>query len=482
MATRSAKPNGFRVIDSSVISVQDFLDPLPVGDLPGVGSSTRRKLQATGFSLCQHVRCSSVETLQTLLGQVLGAKLHRICCGVDLSPADVECLNCSEGSRDKDSIGVQMSWGVRLASIPHVHIFFRCLAEELCSRASKAGVRGSTLTLKLWIRSEGAPEAAKHMGHGICYQISKSGSIPLSCADVAVDDIMPTVVACFEKCRATARSLTAEHIRGVGITMSRLQAGRATSEPQQPTCARLPLAQTAHQPTIAFAPVLKSPPPKNPFCAQVPVAASVTSPSKPVHPLPAVVVHDVVAVPAPAQKRRWCQPAISSSQLDHNVLAALPPELRRQVQDDAEQVSALKRRNNEFNRRSGFDAVPVQGRDRDAACPVSEAPSLRALAAASTTGNAGLEHVLQMKRSVAAWMAVGPPKAEDVRLVGAIIRSLAAARRFDALRSFLLALARCAHGIEGCERQRVWVEWVGRAIEFAQKKVLARHGAVLCLS
>jgi DNA repair protein REV1 len=500
MATRSAKPNGFRVIDSTVVSVQEFLDPLPVDDLPGVGYSTRQKLQAAGLSLCQHVRDSSVETLKALLGQSLGVKLHRICCGVETAPVDFESLNCSEGAKGAsrtDSIGVQMSWGVRLVSIPHVHIFFRCLAAELCSRAAKANLRGSMLTLKLWIRSEGAPEAAKHMGHGVCYQVSKSGHMPPSCTEVTIDDVMSIAIACFEKCRSSIHTLTADDIRGVGITLSRLQEVECASELQQLTFNRHQVADFARssgQPSPNSAPTIKSPPSKlhfnaqSFFTAQLPVTTSEVSPLKRARQSRPDVITDVitdVVISAPAQKRQWREPAISSSQLDQHVLAALPPELRRQVQEDAKQVSALKQRNKEFNRRSGFDA-PVQGRDQSAQdlafCMVPEAPPLRVFALASSTGDASLEQVLQMKRSITAWMSAGFPNADDVRLIGAIIRSFTTARYFDSLRSFLLALARCAHGVSGGEKQLVWVEWVGRAIEFAQKKVLAEHGSVLCLS
>ncbi len=495
MATRSAKPNGFRIIDSTVVSVQEFLDPLPVGDLPGVGSSTRQKLQAAGLSLCQHVRDSSVETLKALLGQSLGVKLHRICCGVETAPVDCDTLNCSEGAKGAnrtDSIGVQMSWGVRLTSIPHVHIFFRCLAAELCSRAAKANLRGSMLTLKLWIRSEGAPEAAKHMGHGVCYQVSKSGHMPPSCTEVTIDDVMSVTIACFEKCRLSIHTLTADDIRGVGITLSRLQEVQCASELHQPTFNRHQVAEFARssgQPATGSTPTIKSPPSKlqfnaqSFFTAQLPATTSEASPLKRARQSRPNVIADVV-VSAPAQKKRqWREPAISSSQLDQHVLAALPPELRRQVQHDAEQVSALKQRNKEFNRRSGFDA-PVQGHDPraqdDAFRMLPEAPPLRAFALVSSTGNASLEHVLQMKRSITAWMSIGLPNADDVRLIGAIIRSFISARYFDSLRSFLLALARCAHGVSGGEKQ-LWVEWVGRAIEFAQKKMLADHGSVVCL-
>jgi hypothetical protein len=493
MATRSAKPNGFRVIDSAIVPVQEFLDPLPVTDLPGVGSSTRKKLEAAGLSLCRHVRTSSIDTLKSVLGPALGLKLHRICCGVVQSSAEFEYLNVSESGRDKDSIGVQMSWGVRLVSIPHVHIFFRCLAAELCSRASKAKVCGGALTLKLWIRSEGAAEAAKHMGHGVCYQVSKSGHMPPARGEVTVGDVMPIIIACFEKCSAAIPRLTAEDIRGVGITMSRLQAVKHASEPQHQTCPQLLLAQTtlsSDAPAAAFVSAIKSPPKKVlasklPPTADSPFASSRASPTTRDRPLPLDVTTSVAVNTAPAKKRQWCQPAISSSQLDHNVLLALPAELRQQVQDEAKQVSALKKRNREFNSRSGFD-VPVHGRgchaQEAASCVVPEAPSLRCYVAESNTGYAGLEQVLQMKHSIAAWMAIAPPSADDVKLVGAIIRSLTTARHFDTLRCFLQSLARCALGVAGCDLQRSWVEWVGRAIEFAQKKVLAEHGAVLCLS
>ncbi len=489
MATRSAKPNGFCVVDSTVLPIQDFLDPRSVGDLPGVGWSTIQKLQGAGLNLCQNIRLSSIETVKSLLGQVLGVKLHRMCCGIDTSLADFDSINLSEADASglkQDSIGVQMSWGVRLTSIPHVHIFFRCLAVELCSRAAKTNVRGTLLTLKLWIKSDGAPEPKKHMGHGICYQLSKSAAFPWFPREVVVVDILPVIIACFEKCASGIRTLTAEDIRGVGISMSKLHVVRGACGTQhnaactvQPTQMQAPavLISSSQQSLTAFGPTPVQNPSKSSFFTSE-LCALKRSRQQP---------HDnvIFSVRAPVAKRQWREPPISSSQLDQNVLAALPPDLRRQVQDDAQKVSALKRQNIEFNRRSRFDMLH-QGHVRDdqdiAARVLPEPLYIHIFDKASRSGNAALEDVLRMKHSIADWMAVGPPTPDDVKLVGGIIRSLVAARSMDSLRSFLLALARCAHCVKpGDNCTNLWVEWVGRAIEFAQKKVSAEHCASLCI-
>ncbi len=482
IATRSAKPNGFCVIDSTVIQIQDFLDPLPVGDLPGVGSSTVKKLQRAGLVLCQNVRLASVETVKTLLGQALGVKLHRTCCGLNTSRVDFDAIDSSESSRTdlkKDSIGVQISWGVRLTSIPHVHIFFRCLAVELCSRASKAKVRGRLLTLKLWIKSDGAPEPKKHMGHGICYQISKSGALPQMQTEVTINDILPVVISCFEKCTAGTRTLSAEVIRGVGITMSRLHMFRGSSK-EPSTCAQKQLFEklmpSDHQSIVSFGVLPAS------NISKVSDSASEFNVSKRLRQ-PASLDASL-SNQAPAEKRQWREPPISSSQLNQDVLAALPSDLRRQVEDEAQKVSALKRRNQEFNKRSMFDAQ-FQRHDLEcqvaATCARPQAVYIRIFAEESRTGIASLEEVLQMKRSISDWMAISPPTSNDVKLVGGIIRSLVTVRNMDSLRSFLLALARCAHNVEPEESQKNWIEWVGRAIEFAQKKIFAVYSAHLCL-
>jgi DNA repair protein REV1 len=482
IATRSAKPNGYCIVDSSVLPIRNFLDPLHVGVLPGVGWSTIQKLQGAGLNLCQNVRLSSVETLKSLLGPTLGVKLHRICSGADTSLIDIGTIKTSDSNSSglkQDSIGVQMSWGVRLTSIPHLHIFFRCLAVELISRAAKAKVQGYLLTLKLWIKSDGAPEPKKHMGHGICYQLSKSGVLPQFPTDVTVNHIMPVIIACFEKCSAGIRSLTAEDIRGVGITMSRLHSVKATSlSTQHQSChqkqAPAEMTASSYQSLIAFS---VKPVPNH---SKSSLSSSELSPFKRTRQPHCQVI--TLSAHEPAEKRQMRQPPISSSQLDLDVLAALPPDLRRQVQDDAQKVSALKRQNKEFNRRSSFDAPLVRDLRDVATCVCPDPLYNHIFSNSSKSGNSSLEEVLQMKRSIADWMSIGPPTSDDVKLVGGIIRSLVSTRCMDSLRSFLLALARCAHGVKlEHECQNVWVEWVGRAIEFAEKKFFAEHGASLCL-
>lgn len=57
------KPNGLFVIQPA--EVEDFLIPLPVGRIPGVGKVTEEKLAALGLRSVAELRARSLEELET---------------------------------------------------------------------------------------------------------------------------------------------------------------------------------------------------------------------------------------------------------------------------------------------------------------------------------------------------------------------------------------------------------------------------------
>jgi len=77
------KPNGLFVIQPA--EVEDFLTPLPVGRIPGVGKVTEEKLPKLGLRLVGEIRASTLEELRTHFGRY-GQRLYELARGIDESP------------------------------------------------------------------------------------------------------------------------------------------------------------------------------------------------------------------------------------------------------------------------------------------------------------------------------------------------------------------------------------------------------------
>lgn len=77
------KPNGLFVIQPS--QVEEFLTPLPVGRIPGVGKITEEKLANLGMRTVGDVRARSIEELQRLFGRY-GRRLYELARGIDDNP------------------------------------------------------------------------------------------------------------------------------------------------------------------------------------------------------------------------------------------------------------------------------------------------------------------------------------------------------------------------------------------------------------
>jgi DNA polymerase-4 len=77
------KPNGLFVIQPT--EVEDFLTPLPVGRIPGVGKVTEEKLAKLGMRLVGEIRARTLEELRTHFGRY-GQRLYELARGIDESP------------------------------------------------------------------------------------------------------------------------------------------------------------------------------------------------------------------------------------------------------------------------------------------------------------------------------------------------------------------------------------------------------------
>jgi DNA polymerase-4 len=83
LASRRAKPDGVLVVPPE--QVIDYLHPLDVGELFGVGDKTRAKLHRLGLLTVGDVARIPLPTLMQMLGRASGRHLHELAWGTDRS-------------------------------------------------------------------------------------------------------------------------------------------------------------------------------------------------------------------------------------------------------------------------------------------------------------------------------------------------------------------------------------------------------------
>jgi DNA polymerase-4 len=139
VASRSAKPDGLLVVapDREV----DFLHPLPVERLWGVGPATARKLHAHGLrTVGQAARLGEPE-LMAILGKAAGRYVHAVAHNRDHRPV--------RRHRGRRSFGAQRALGRRPRSRAELDAALADLAERVTSRMQRKGRAGRTVVLRL---------------------------------------------------------------------------------------------------------------------------------------------------------------------------------------------------------------------------------------------------------------------------------------------------------------------------------------------
>ncbi len=138
LASTRAKPDGLLLIPTD--SVINFLHPLPIGSLWGVGEKTEEQLIRLGLHTVGDIANTPVTTLTRALGASGGA-LHELSWGRDprtVNPHEPEKSVSNENTFAYDIDDPEL---IR-AEITH-------LADKVAGRLRSAGYRGKTITLKL---------------------------------------------------------------------------------------------------------------------------------------------------------------------------------------------------------------------------------------------------------------------------------------------------------------------------------------------
>ena len=132
------KPDGLFVIRPAM--ALDFLAPLPVGRLPGVGRVTEARLADLGLTTVAQVRALGAATLEQRFGR-WGRRLHELSLGIDEHPVEPERPTLQVSAEDTFEHDVPLdATGEAIA---------RLAAKAWRSVAREAGRRGRTVVLKL---------------------------------------------------------------------------------------------------------------------------------------------------------------------------------------------------------------------------------------------------------------------------------------------------------------------------------------------
>ncbi len=139
LASTRAKPDGMLLVPAD--RVIDFLHPLPVGALWGVGERTEEQLTRLGLRTVADLANTPVSTLQRALGQAQGTHLHELSWGRD--PRKVV-----PHEPDK-SIGNEETFAHDIDDPVVIRAHLLKLSDQVAGRMRAAGYVGRTISLKV---------------------------------------------------------------------------------------------------------------------------------------------------------------------------------------------------------------------------------------------------------------------------------------------------------------------------------------------
>ena len=139
VASSRAKPDGMLVVPAD--RTLEFLHPLPVSALWGVGKVTEESLTRLGLRTVGDVAAMPTDALERALGPALAAKLAHLSMGIDAR--DVVT------GREEKSIGHEVTFGYDLTDLEQLRRELLRLSDDVAVRLRRAGVVGRTVVLKL---------------------------------------------------------------------------------------------------------------------------------------------------------------------------------------------------------------------------------------------------------------------------------------------------------------------------------------------
>jgi DNA polymerase-4 len=139
IASQVAKPDGMVVVPPE--REREFLHPLPVGLMWGIGPVTRQRLADRGVHTIGELEASSPEVLRSLLGKALGEKVGALA-------ANDDRRRVQPNSR-AHSVGAQSAFSRRDPDPVHIRIVLGHLADRVAGRLRAKHRAGRTVTVRV---------------------------------------------------------------------------------------------------------------------------------------------------------------------------------------------------------------------------------------------------------------------------------------------------------------------------------------------
>ncbi|MGK5672287.1 DNA polymerase IV [Micromonospora sp. URMC 106] len=139
LGSTRAKPDGLLVVPAT--KVLDFLHPLPVSALWGVGERSTETLRRLGLATIGDLAEAPVGMLRKALGEASATHLHELAWGRDprrVSPEHVE-----------KSIGAEVTFDADVADPLEIRRALLALSDKVGARLRRAGQVGRTVSLKV---------------------------------------------------------------------------------------------------------------------------------------------------------------------------------------------------------------------------------------------------------------------------------------------------------------------------------------------
>ncbi|XP_071840711.1 uncharacterized protein [Apostichopus japonicus] len=207
LCTKKAKPNGIYQLEED--KVDEFMQTVPVKELPGVGNATNQKLKNLGITTCSQLQQMSLSALQSRFGKKQGQDLFENCRGESDQPIRIE--------KEQKVVSSTVNFGIRFFEKAETEKFVSDLAEVVVKKLKRTGVAGRTITVKLKIRKTNLPtENQTFLGHGFCDNRCRSNTLKQETDDLSIiQKECQKLLLVMKPC--------ATDIRGVGIQISRLK-------------------------------------------------------------------------------------------------------------------------------------------------------------------------------------------------------------------------------------------------------------------
>jgi DNA polymerase-4 len=138
IASELRKPDGLVVVPSGAEA--EFLAPLPIRALWGIGPKTEHALHFAGIRTIGDLARRSLADAERLLGSH-GAALHAMARGIDERPVEIE--------RERKSVGAETTFAQDLPDGSELRMKLHDIASEVARRLATSHVKAQTVALKL---------------------------------------------------------------------------------------------------------------------------------------------------------------------------------------------------------------------------------------------------------------------------------------------------------------------------------------------